>query len=145
MGSGDDCGGGADTLEVDLTLCVGHGKCYLLAPDLFEPRDDEGRARVVAGPIPSDDETRVKRAELAIEACPEGALRWAHGRRAAPTPPAADDAIARAGLRLHCPCGELLLGADEDALVHAAEDHLRSAHPSMADAYTREQILSMAF
>jgi hypothetical protein len=45
---------------------------------------------------------------------------------------------------LRCPCGDLLVSADESALVHDAQKHLRAEHPELADAYTREQILSLA-
>ncbi len=43
---------------------------------------------------------------------------------------------------MHCPCGQHLEGEDEDALVAAAEQHLREAHPGRT--YTRDQILFFA-
>ena len=46
-------------------------------------------------------------------------------------------------LSLQCPCGELLDGVDEDALVEAVQQHLRSAHPHLE--YTREQILLLSY
>jgi hypothetical protein len=48
------------------------------------------------------------------------------------------------GLRLFCPCGEVLEGADEDAMVDTARAHLAEVHPHLADAYTRDNILFMA-
>ena len=48
-------------------------------------------------------------------------------------------------LRLDCPCGERLVGRDEDELVANAFAHLRAVHPQLADEYTRDHILMMAF
>ncbi|MDO8212587.1 hypothetical protein [Conexibacter sp. CPCC 206217] len=48
-------------------------------------------------------------------------------------------------LRLDCPCGERLVGRDEDELVERAYEHLRADHPQLADEYTRDHILAMAF
>jgi predicted small metal-binding protein len=46
---------------------------------------------------------------------------------------------------LQCPCGETIKGASEDDLVAKAIDHLKAAHPEMADRYTRDDILFMAY
>lgn len=43
---------------------------------------------------------------------------------------------------LDCPCGERLVGADDDAIVAIAEAHLAAAHPGLD--YTREEILAIA-
>jgi ferredoxin len=32
---------------VDESRCCGHGRCYGMYPDFFEPEDDEGHAAVV--------------------------------------------------------------------------------------------------
>jgi uncharacterized protein YfaA (DUF2138 family) len=45
---------------------------------------------------------------------------------------------------LMCPCGETIVGTDEDDLVEKAMAHLNSRHPEMADDYGREHILFMA-
>lgn len=45
---------------------------------------------------------------------------------------------------LDCPCGERLVGRDEDELVEIAFAHLREAHPALADEYTRDHILALA-
>lgn len=45
---------------------------------------------------------------------------------------------------LHCPCGERLTGASEDAIVEVSLAHLAEKHPDMADTYEREHILFMA-
>ncbi len=34
-------------VAIDLDVCVGHGKCYLAAPEVFQPFDDVGRAKVL--------------------------------------------------------------------------------------------------
>ena len=64
-------------VAVDMDLCEGHGKCYLMAPDLLRPQDDAGRAEFFASPIDPDDTDRVRRADGAILGCPERALSWA--------------------------------------------------------------------
>lgn len=43
---------------------------------------------------------------------------------------------------LTCPCGETIVGRDEDDLVTRVRAHLRAQHPS--HEYTREQILMFA-
>jgi hypothetical protein len=47
--------------------------------------------------------------------------------------------------RLPCPCGELILGENEDDLVEKAFAHLREKHPEMVNDYQREHILFMAY
>jgi predicted small metal-binding protein len=48
-------------------------------------------------------------------------------------------------IRLHCPCGEMIVADSEDELVEKANDHLNREHPDLAGTYTREQILTLAF
>jgi ferredoxin len=60
---------------VDTDRCEAHGKCYLVAPSLFEPDDDEGKAIYTGGSIGPSDAAAVE-AGSAIEACPERALTW---------------------------------------------------------------------
>ncbi len=57
-------------LRVDAEACVGHGRCYVLAPELFED-DDRGHCIVVQADVPPELE---KKARLGVENCPEGAL-----------------------------------------------------------------------
>jgi ferredoxin len=61
-------------IDVDLDTCVGHGKCYMLAPELFDAIDDDGRAGFVGDPIDPDDPVALAAAERAVAACPEYAL-----------------------------------------------------------------------
>ncbi|ODU07678.1 MAG: ferredoxin [Pseudonocardia sp. SCN 72-86] len=64
-------------VTVDGSLCTGHGRCYSLAPDIFEP-DDEGYSmqRDVPIPIPPGQEELTRRA---THACPEGAITAIEG------------------------------------------------------------------
>ncbi len=51
--------------------CQGHGRCYALAPELFDS-DDEGYAvLLVPGDVPADLEDA---ARLAADNCPEFAI-----------------------------------------------------------------------
>jgi hypothetical protein len=59
-------------------------------------------------------------------------------------PPEAEEQPVRP-LSMVCPCGERLTGADEDALVAAAQAHLAAVHPDLVDEYSREDILAFAF
>jgi ferredoxin len=59
-------------LTVDGKTCMGHGRCYLLAPDLLED-DDEGfvTIRDQTIEVPAD---QVEAAEDAAGSCPEQAI-----------------------------------------------------------------------
>jgi ferredoxin len=56
--------------EIDRSACAGHGRCYDLAPEVFEP-DDEGFPLVVAPVVPA---SAVPSAEDAERNCPERAV-----------------------------------------------------------------------
>jgi ferredoxin len=57
-------------VRIDPDACTGHGRCYSLAPDVFEP-DDYGHGKVIVDEVP--DELRAK-AELGVQNCPEHAI-----------------------------------------------------------------------
>jgi ferredoxin len=58
-------------VRVDSDKCQGHGRCYALAPELFES-DDFGNSVVVSdGVVPEGMEDR---ARLAVDNCPEYAI-----------------------------------------------------------------------
>lgn len=58
-------------VRVDGDRCEGHGRCYALAPELFEP-DDIGNSQTVGdGAIASGMEDK---ARLAAANCPERAV-----------------------------------------------------------------------
>ena len=57
--------------EINSDLCVGHGQCYLVVPDLIED-DERGLAHVRDdGRVPVD---RLEALQQAQKSCPEGAL-----------------------------------------------------------------------
>lgn len=57
---------------IDADKCVGHGRCYSLAPGVYDP-DDEGFAALTDGDVPASAELRAQ-ARLGAETCPEGAI-----------------------------------------------------------------------
>ncbi len=57
-------------VEHDRDACVGHGRCYVLAPDVFD-EDEQGHAVVKVASIPAELE---KQARMAAENCPEDAI-----------------------------------------------------------------------
>ncbi len=58
-------------IRFDADKCQGHGRCYSLAPQLFDA-DDEGNAvLLVRGDVPADLEND---AVLAADNCPEFAI-----------------------------------------------------------------------
>lgn len=60
-------------VQVDTTKCQGHGRCYSLAPTVFDA-DDEGFGRV----RPDVAHTALAEAELAADNCPEFAVEITH-------------------------------------------------------------------
>lgn len=59
-------------IKIDKELCSGHGRCYVVAPELFS--DDEAGFGQVIGDG-SIDGSNLEAAERAIKACPEKAIR----------------------------------------------------------------------
>lgn len=57
-------------VRVNDDLCMGHGRCYDLAPAVFEA-DDTGHARVRTEFVAAAEQ---ENAELAEQNCPEGAI-----------------------------------------------------------------------
>ncbi|MGI8491184.1 MAG: ferredoxin [Acidimicrobiales bacterium] len=57
-------------ISIDAATCTGHGRCYSLAPELFDA-DDRGYGVVTSPDVPDE---LVSRAELALRNCPEGAI-----------------------------------------------------------------------
>jgi ferredoxin len=59
-------------IHVDPALCQGHNRCAALAPGLFDI-DDEGFASAAGdGTVPP---AAAERAELALDNCPEQAIK----------------------------------------------------------------------
>lgn len=57
-------------VTIDSERCEGHGRCYSLAPELFEP-DEIGNGVVVTETVPANMQDR---ARLAVHNCPEMAI-----------------------------------------------------------------------
>jgi len=60
---------------LDQEVCTGHGRCYVLAPDIFSP-DDHGHAQIIGQ---SNTEAEVPehladQARAAVANCPERAI-----------------------------------------------------------------------
>ena len=59
-------------IVLDEARCVGHGRCYALAPEVFDA-DDLGHCIVrLADEVPAEHE---EAARLGVANCPEDALR----------------------------------------------------------------------
>ncbi|HXQ63186.1 MAG TPA: ferredoxin [Acidimicrobiales bacterium] len=57
-------------IRLDVERCQGHGRCYVLAPDLFDA-DDYGHCVLLVDEIPAGREDD---ARTGVENCPEQAL-----------------------------------------------------------------------
>ena len=57
-------------IRIDSELCTGHGRCYSLAPTIFEP-DDAVTGQVIDGDVPPEREAVARRA---VASCPERAV-----------------------------------------------------------------------
>lgn len=58
-------------VHVDQERCQGHGRCYALAPGLFEPDELGNGAEVGDGVVPAGQEDL---ARVAVANCPEEAI-----------------------------------------------------------------------
>ncbi len=57
-------------IRVDLGRCVGHGRCYVLAPEVFE-EDERGYCVIPRAELPAELEAQ---ARLGEGNCPEHAI-----------------------------------------------------------------------
>jgi ferredoxin len=57
-------------LKLDSEACMGHGRCYSVAPELFDA-DDAGRSVLLSPEVPPGQEKQARDAE---EGCPENAI-----------------------------------------------------------------------
>ena len=57
-------------LRIDQGLCTGHGRCYALAPNLFDA-DDEGYGVLTQSEVGAEHEAEARKAVLG---CPERAV-----------------------------------------------------------------------
>jgi ferredoxin len=58
-------------VTVDTGRCVASGQCALLAPDIFDQRDDDGTVALLNDRPPAEHHDTVHHAELV---CPSGAI-----------------------------------------------------------------------
>jgi ferredoxin len=58
-------------VTIDTDACQGHALCAWTAPEVFEPDEDDGHARLLLSVIPADLEESARRAAAG---CPEGAI-----------------------------------------------------------------------
>jgi ferredoxin len=56
--------------HIDGARCTGHGRCYMLSPEVYDA-DDEGRGLVLVGDVPPELEEAARRA---VAECPESAV-----------------------------------------------------------------------
>ena len=63
-------------VTIDADLCEGHGRCYLLSPEVFGA-DEEGNGEVLVADLRSTDQ--IAAAELAAKNCPESAITLSNG------------------------------------------------------------------
>jgi ferredoxin len=57
-------------IRIDTEACTGHGRCYALAPEVFDA-DDDGYGQVAHEEIGPDQEAAARKAVLS---CPERAV-----------------------------------------------------------------------
>ena len=57
-------------IVLEAQRCTGHGRCYSLAPELFDS-DDDGHSVVIAPEVPAGLEAQ---ARLAVDNCPESCI-----------------------------------------------------------------------
>jgi len=60
---------------IDSERCTGHGRCYSLAPEVFDA-DEEGHSFVCVTELPEELRTRAQRG---VDNCPEGAISIVEG------------------------------------------------------------------
>lgn len=63
-------------ITLDSSRCQGHGRCYALAPGLFDADDDGYAVLRTGGEVPAGLE---EQAALAADNCPEFAIAVDHG------------------------------------------------------------------
>jgi len=57
-------------VRVDRDLCVGHGRCYALCPEVYG-EDEEGYCVILQADVPADHQQAARRA---ADNCPELAI-----------------------------------------------------------------------
>lgn len=65
-------------IEVDRERCTGHGRCWTLAPEVFEP-DDDGYCATASVTVDPTDAATVSVALRGVRSCPERAITAIEG------------------------------------------------------------------
>ena len=60
-------------VRIDQNRCQGHGRCYSIEPEMFEPMDDHGHAVFLHEQLVNDADLLAKVAEASAN-CPEHAI-----------------------------------------------------------------------
>jgi ferredoxin len=58
-------------VTIDADLCTGHGRCYVLAPQVFDSDDGGHGVVLISDELPEDLEVAARGAR---DNCPEGAI-----------------------------------------------------------------------
>ena len=68
-------------LRINGERCQGHGKCYMVAPEAFEPNEDDdwGRATVLITEPDPADAALMRHLDSAVGNCPEQAITLEEG------------------------------------------------------------------
>lgn len=69
-------GQGKPTMKIviDEHRCQAHGRCYAIAPEVFEPVDDDGHSGVLLDELPANDTDLLATVAEAGANCPEHAI-----------------------------------------------------------------------
>ncbi|MGV0790779.1 ferredoxin [Mycolicibacterium sp. XJ1819] len=59
---------------IDQDRCHGHGRCYAIEPDLFEPVDDHGHSGFLPDGLSANDADLLARVAEVSANCPEQAI-----------------------------------------------------------------------
>ena len=59
-------------VRIDDQRCTGHGRCYSVAPELFEANDEDGYGLVIGDGTVTEDQRPI--ATKAVNNCPERAV-----------------------------------------------------------------------
>ena len=65
-------------IRVDRELCTGHGRCYMLAPEVYG-EDERGHCAPLLREVPEEHHEAARRGALA---CPEQAIELTEGAEA---------------------------------------------------------------
>ncbi len=59
---------------IDQQRCMGHGRCYAIQPEMFEPVDDDGHSGFLLDEVPTGDADLLAKVTEVSANCPEQAI-----------------------------------------------------------------------